>query len=241
MKKILALLVVLGMATAANATVIDCVTVGLGSAGHAGTSGDPLDIGETIPIQLVLNDNDWMTNNGYPQYAAYDGYILSLMEFNMTVSSQGEVMQKGGMGGTPQWHSSFGTAGFVGFDVSGDNYIDKISGVSSLTGVISGAGGPTPLLWNLKVEAISGGRIDVDLALNYGDQGQSKNQYENITEASATFLNDTYDPDPYPGWGWIDMVPADVGSLDIYVIPEPMTVVLLGLGGLGLIYRRRRA
>ena len=42
MKKVLALMLVLGMASLANVTVIDVIMVGPGSMGHAGTSSDPL-------------------------------------------------------------------------------------------------------------------------------------------------------------------------------------------------------
>jgi len=57
MKKLLVLMLVLGMASLANATVIDVVTVGVGSLGHAGTLTDPLVESETIEIQIILNAN----------------------------------------------------------------------------------------------------------------------------------------------------------------------------------------
>jgi len=38
---------------------------------------------------------------------------------------------------------------------------------------------------------------------------------------------------------WVNAVEADFGDLIIYQIPEPMTVALLGLGGLFLLRRRK--
>ena len=234
MKKFLTLLMVLGMVTTANATIIDVVKDGTGSAGHAGTASDRLDIGETILIQLVLNDNDWVSSRYGEATADYDGYVLSGFDVSMTVGSSGKVMKKGGFGGAVSGHLNFALFGIVGFDDTGDNFIDNISGASSLTSPIAGANGPIPLVWNFKVEALSGGIINVDLGMNMGSTGESLNQYGDFPPSLS--------PDPVPvTFEWKDMAQTDFSNLDLYVVPEPMTISLLGIGCLGMLYRRRRA
>lgn len=87
-KGLLALVLVLSLAPVANATVIDAVTDGVGSKGHAGTIDDPLEVGETIEIKLVLN------HNPYPGYPSYDGYLLSSMDTMLNVSGPGTLQER---------------------------------------------------------------------------------------------------------------------------------------------------
>ena len=95
-KGLLALVLVLSLVPVADATVIDVVTDGIGSKGHAGTIDDPLEVGETIEIKLVLN------HNPYPDYPSYDGYFLSSMDTMLTVSGPGTLEQKK-VGKVPYW------------------------------------------------------------------------------------------------------------------------------------------
>ncbi len=67
MKKLLILMLVFGMASLANAKIIDVVTDGVGSMGHAGTPGDRLAVGESIAVKIVLNadpDPTWYYGGG---------------------------------------------------------------------------------------------------------------------------------------------------------------------------------
>jgi len=237
MKKLLALLLVLCLTGAANATVIDVVmdptNAGTSTTGGAdGSAGNPLQIGDTMAIKLVLNDNGFISNIVGPTYGApFDGYVLSLIDLNMTVSSNGQLMKKGGFPGGPSSDTAFPIS-FVGFDVASDNYIDQMAALS-LAG-FGGGGGAEDLLWNIKIEALAGGVIDIDLGLNFGGQGESKNQYGDFVDnADTQGLGLTF--------AWKDFVAADLGGLQIHVVPEPMTLALLGLGSLGLLRRRRRA
>jgi hypothetical protein len=84
MKKLLAFMLVLGMASIASATVIDVVAVDIGmSNGRLGAEGDLLEAGDVVGLALVLN------HNPYPSYPSYDGYLLQGMDVSLQVSGAG--------------------------------------------------------------------------------------------------------------------------------------------------------
>ena len=224
MKKVLALILVLGMTSLANATIIDVVTVGLGDMGHAGTSEDPLVESETIAIQIVLNHNPY---TGYP---AFDGYGLDGMDLDLHVSGAGslEVVQKEIMiaPGVFEWvddlqyHEDFGVWTQSDPLIVGNQIASMSGGV--LEGGIQSQEGGTPLVWNLLIHCDGRGEILVDLTL----AGSTR-----VSE----YWNSSTD-EPYPEWFYAEEI--HLGDLVLYSIPEPMTIALLGLGGLFL--RRRR-
>jgi hypothetical protein len=86
MKKMLALLLVLGLASMASATVIDVVTVGVGSMGHSGTINDKLMPSETIELAIVLNFNDG---------PVFDGYGLSSVDLDLHTAGAGSLTAPG--------------------------------------------------------------------------------------------------------------------------------------------------
>jgi hypothetical protein len=229
MKKILVLMLVLGMASLANATVIDLVVVGTGSLGHAGTTTDPLVSGETISLKIVLDHN-----RQWPSSPSYDGYGLSSMDLSLDVGSAGTLLVdtlKGTEGDAKlTWNGDF-TATAVNdeslpsipgnqtdYDVGSD--IDQIMAVGSPPagpGVVDLVSGITLLA------GTSAGTFVLDLALN----GQTQYSVDLLADGSDTYS------------GWVNAVEADLGNGSISVIPEPATVALLGLGGLLLMRRRR--
>jgi len=221
MKKILVMLMVLGMASLANATVIDVVTSGVGDSinANAGTIGDPLEAGETIAIKIVLNADDWVTSYYGGVTSSYDGYWLSSMNVSLTADSDGVLAEKGTLPAQKMKHST----GFSAW--SEDEPAITANVVTQMQGVASGDGiqGPADLVWNLEVTANGTGDIELDLGM------------VGLTQYSVAPVSYGY-----PGGDtWLTAIEADLGDLTIYAVPEPMTMALLGLGGLGLIRRRR--
>jgi hypothetical protein len=221
MKKFVTLLMVLGMASVANATIIDAVTDGVGSLGHTGRADSKLDVGETIQIALILNDNDSITNNPTygPDYSYADGYWLSSMDLKITLSGPGTIDQKG-ITGPKLLKSHAGFASFGWSEDGGDKDISQLSGVASGDGI--GGNDTAILVWNLLVTVTNEGGSEIGVALSHNIAGD----YSNFPVS----------------WGdsFSKMGDGDLGDLTLYCVPEPMTIALLGLGSLGMFYRRRR-
>lgn len=223
MKKLLVLMLVLGMASLANATVIDVVKAEFGDQGHKGTSLDPLVPSEIIEISIVLNHNPY---EGFP---SFDGYGTDGVGLDLEVSGPGtlSVVQKEIMvsPGVYEWVDDLQHhADFAIWRQSDplvvDNAIAEMSG-GVLEGLIKG---PATLIWNLLIHCDGAGYVNIDLTLQ--DPASRYSVYVN----SSTM-------EPYPEW--VPLLESDLGSLIIHQVPEPATIALLGLGGLFLVRRRR--
>ena len=224
MKKLVVLLMVLGAVSVANATIIDVVGVDIGqSSGRTGTVGNPLHSSDTIGLKIILN------HNPYPGYPNYDGYLLSSMDLDLHVVGPGS-MDVGTIdkNDDPVWQYNSGLSPFGVVD-DGDisNGLDQFSGVA-LTPIDGSGDGD--LMWDLLLHCDGEGIVTLDLTLNgLSDYAPYKDLSGNPFYADGDIRNGT----------WTAMVEGDLGDLVIYqVIPEPMTLALLGLGGLFL--RRRK-
>ena len=235
MKKSLILIFVLGVASLANASVIDVVTEGIGDKGHAGTIADPLEVGEIIDIVIVLNRNIF-TYNGAP-YPSYDGYLLSEMDISLQVSGPGTLRPKytdKNDNAVLDWNpgfiwSSIAFSPTVGSQIMNQNGFDFLQGQSTdgIPGYADLVGGEVGLGYQgLYIRADGLGNIQLDLSLH------------GLTRYSPYRYGDGPPYTPYPG-GWTDATESDLGDLMIYGIPEPATILLLGLGSLFLLRRKR--
>jgi hypothetical protein len=215
MKKLIVFMLVLGMVSMANATIIDLVARGVGSMGHSGTINDPLENSEILYVDIVLNHNPY---SGYP---SYDGYALYGMDLDLHISGSGSLGHDTYKNGDPKlaWDSRYSVTGFSG--IGDDGNIASING-GSLSGNIQGQQGGTVLVSGLYIHCDGPDPVVLDLTL-----------------AGTTKYSDYMQPGggPYPGDTWFNMIEEQLGDLVIYQ-PEPMTIALLGLGGLFL--RRRK-
>ena len=236
MRKVLALLLVLSLATIASATIIDVVSVDIGlSGGRTGTINDRLEPSDIIGLKIIL------TNNPYTGYPSYDGYALDGMDLDLHVIGNAALdvphtLDKNDniISDDLGYDARFGVWGQSGdSDGTVGGYVPMIVGnsIASMNGgVLSGViasqnGTTTDLVWDLLLHCDGFGDVIVDLTL-----------------AGSTRVGDYTNPSSsifYPVGSEYFATEADLGDLTVYqVIPEPITMALLGLGGLFL--RRRK-
>ena len=228
MKKVLVLMLVLGMATMANATVIDVLVDGTGSiSGNTGTNNttDALVVGDIIPLKLVLNHNPY----GGGSSPRYDGYALSSMDLDLYADGGSLVKESvisGPMGDTYYitFDSGFGTTTYTA-DSTG---LSKVSGVAAPP-ILGDIGKPTIIVTDILL-TVSDTDADGEVEINLGLNGTT--QYSDYWDDVA--LEQYMHP-----WTneWGNAVETSLGDLTLFV-PEPMTIALLGLGGLFL--RRKK-
>lgn len=224
MKKVLVLMLILAMASLANATVIDIVVIDVGtSGGRLGQSvGDALEDGDVIEIKFVLN------RQGGGAFTSYDGYVLSSLDIDLHTDGASDIAGahiSGAMYGALK-HSGWSTWSTT-TDATGYTQITG-TGDSTLTGISD----PLDIIWNIKVTAdTSGGGGLHAFVITQNLVGEYAEYFTGWDGGASVYTNDPED--------WIDLEAADFGgSAGVYVVPEPITIALLGIGGLFL--RRRK-
>jgi hypothetical protein len=221
MKKFLVLMLVLVMASMANAYVMSVVTDGVGSQGHAGTAEDPLVPSETILLKIVLENNPF--SSGGTPFPDYDGYYLSSMDLDLHITGPGYAAPVITVLPFPPYEQEDlkNHAGLSPFNYTKDD--GATGGFTQITGVALTPIGPgvQDIVWNIEFHCTGKGEVLIDLTLNGLSQYA---EYEKTTSGG--------------NWVWVDMTADDLGGLTIHQVPEPMTIALLGLGGLFL--RRRK-
>lgn len=223
MKKILAMLLVLGLANFANATMsFDLVPTSPGG-GHGFDPMDPLLPSEWVELDVVYSGDVplWssgdltLTINGPGEWCGDDADIYDPP--GMPIEQSWTVIDKF----TPEY-MYMGVIPFPGFNSmtkvdSRTLVIGGATDINSLLGIVAG----DILFDHLNIHCTGEGEVVVTLT-------------PSISSAGAVGT---------PTWWDGDLLTEDLqavgSSISIYQVPEPMTMALLGLGGLALIRRRR--
>jgi hypothetical protein len=237
MKKMLALLLVGAMSTMVSATVIQIETYDIGnSSGNLGTNNgaDALAIGDSVGVRVRMLFNDYA---GWP---TYDGYVTDAFDVsidNISVSGAGTLSANVATTTKTGNPSSYDITFNGGFDaatkyaatvatnpVDGSGNVPVLSGTAS--GIVSSNGQPggVILVSGLILTADSGGYLTLDMT---GDSGRYFD-YQNNGGTAGYGASTSF------------TTASSVGDANVYIVPEPMTMTLLGLGGL-VAARRRRA
>jgi hypothetical protein len=224
MKKLLAMFLVLGMASLANATVLDLVPYMITDSEGNPTDRDGSEENKLLPSDMVylgLRLN-YLDNEGGP-----DGYALTSFNLDVHVSGPASLALDTytyyGYGPYVNWlvNPAAVTPGALSLNETTGN-LDQWIGVVTAPQDVKGeciilAGGIV-----LHVED-GQGVINLDLTLN-----------GTTSYALGCFpAGAPWPADP----GWVSATEDDLGGLTLN-IPEPITMALLGVGG--LLLRRRR-
>lgn len=219
LKKLLVLIMAFGICSAANGYVLKVEAYDIGQSG--GRLGGPisgLQEGDVLGLKIVLENNPYVFE-GTP-YLNYDGYYLLDMDLSLYVTGSGSLTPNTEALSSPPFeqevvsaHSELSSFAYT----TGQYGFDQITG-AAITPIGPGA---VDLVWDIFFHCDGEEDVTIDLTLN------------GLTEYGL-FDEVVPDQDPY----WLAATEDDLGDLVIHQVPEPMTIALLGLGGLFL-HRRK--
>lgn len=230
MKKLLTLVLVLSMASLASATGIYLVGP---EAGAPGSAGDPLESSETVRIYVTATGN------------------LQKMIANVSLSGTATITNASALNGVNSGDLQTGPTDFTakpggrlevmapGSGFYSDGFADSLSDADIAAGGAAAAfgyGTPSGGLGHAPMGVDGSGYAITELAWIDVHCGGAGNVTLTISDGDADIPAVSY------GTGSLDEA-GDActygDALTIYQVPEPMTMVLLGLGGLGVLRRRR--
>jgi hypothetical protein len=221
MKKLLAMLLVLGLASLANATPImsfDLVPTP-GSSGHGFSPDDPLLPSEWVELDVVYNSNNALYSSGM--------LYISIEGNGEWCGDDADTFLPPGVPIEDAWtvHPNF-TANAA---IPGGNSMTKVDAQHI---EIGGATAPYTF-----VQVNPGETIFDHLNIHCTGEGEII-----VTLRPATSTANPIGTPQYweaDGSATVEDLEALGSSITIYQVPEPMTMALLGIGGLALIRRRR--
>jgi hypothetical protein len=218
MKKLLAMLLVLGLANFANATMMFDLVPTPGQSGHGFSPDDALLPSEWVEIDVVYNSAN-------PLYSSGMLYI-SIEGEGEWCGDDADTFLPPGVPIEQAWtlHPNFTDAAAI----PGFNSMTKVDSKNIEIG-----GNTAPYTF---VQVNPGETIFDHLNIHCTGPGEI---VVTLIPATST-ANPVGTPIFWDGQTQVEDLEAAGSSITIYQVPEPMTIGLLGLGGLGLIRRRRR-
>ena len=220
MKKLLAMLLVLGLANFANATMMFDLVPTPGQTGHGFDPADPLQPSEWVELDVVYNSQNQLYSSGMLYISITGNAEWCGDDAELYLPRPGTPIEQA-------WtlHTNFTT----GAAIPGGNSMTKVDDKNI---EIGGATAPYTFV------AINPGETIFD-HLNIHCTGPGPVV---VTLRPATSTANPIGTPQYwelDGSATVEDLEAAGSSITIYQIPEPMTMALLGIGGLALIRRRR--
>ena len=232
----LTLLMVAAFSTVASATVIEVETYDIGlSGGKLGAAGDAIMIGESVGVRIR------MLFNAYAGFPSYDGYATDAFGVGInnisgsgagTLSANVATTDKNGNPATYDITFDSGFDAATKYSASAaTNPIDSSGNVTVLSGTSSnivsanGQVNGVILVEGLILTGDAAGTFTLDMIAQAGRYFDSQNNIGTAGYGASTAFSSDVD---------------SIGDMVVHVaIPEPLTVSLLGLGGLAAARRRR--
>lgn len=241
-KLVLAMVLVVCMGSFASGYVLELKTVDLGmSGGRDGTVGNELMPSDIIGISVWLNRSPVI-----PSYPFYEGYGIDGLQIAMVASGPGALdVDFAGIVAHPEAHEPRWMSQYQGY------YVDSIVIETPQRIAIEGHSGffgwgsyhdlnqgDLEFLTGFIFHCEDVGPVDVTLELN----GPVYIPPSSYPWDGMNIVSDWMSYWSFPGGNGRDPIrglePSDFNILTINQIPEPITLGILGLGGLALIRRR---